>query len=61
MPKNALPFKVSTVKRALRTAHAQQLVVDSYDIKPDGTIHVQLAHYEVTPGGEVRAVVDEEA
>ena len=55
MTKKNLDFKVPAVKRAIRVAHSQQLVVDSYDIKPDGTIHVQLAHYEVTPGGGVRA------
>jgi hypothetical protein len=35
-------------------------VVDSYDIKADGTIHVQLRDYEVTPEGTIR-VIDEAA
>jgi hypothetical protein len=42
--KKLADFKVPTVRRAIRIAHAQGLVVDSYDIKSDGSIHVQLAH-----------------
>jgi len=56
--KKLADFKVPTVRRAIRIAHAQGLVVDSYDIKSDGSIHVQLAHYELTPGGEVRVIED---
>jgi hypothetical protein len=52
-------FKVPTVKRAIRVAHSQQLVVDSFDIRADGTIHVQLRDYEITPSGTIR--VHEEA
>jgi len=53
MTKELADFKVPTVRRAIRVAHAQGLVVDSYDIRPDGTIHVQLRDYEVTPDGSV--------
>ena len=60
MTKRIADFKVPAVKRAIRVAHSQQLVVDSYDIRPDGTIHVQLRDYEVTPSGAVRVVSIEE-
>jgi len=61
MTKKNLDFKVPAVKRAIRVAHSQQLVVDSYDIRPDGTIHVQLRDYQVTPTGTVRLLDSEEA
>jgi hypothetical protein len=54
MTKRLADFKVPAVNRAIRAAHSQQLVVDSYDIRPDGTIHVQLRDYEITPSGTVR-------
>jgi hypothetical protein len=44
-------FKVPTI----RLAHAEQLVVDSFDIKADGTVHLEFRDYQLTPGGEVRA------
>jgi hypothetical protein len=47
-------FKVTTVKRALRTAHAQGLVINSYDIRSDGSIHIELCPYEVAKDGTVR-------
>ena len=59
MTKKITDFKIPAVKRAIRVAHSPQLVVDSYDIRPDGTIHVQLRDYEVTPDGTIR--VHEEA
>jgi hypothetical protein len=54
MTKKNLDFKVPAVKRAIKVAHSQQLVVDSYDIRPDGTIHVQLRDYKVSPDGTIR-------
>jgi hypothetical protein len=44
---------VPAVKRAIRVAHSQQLVVDSYDIRPDGTIHIELRDYEVKADGTI--------
>jgi len=61
MTKTIADFKVPAVKRAIRVAHSQQLVIDSYDIRPDGTIHVQLRDYEITSGGTVRLLDGEEA
>jgi hypothetical protein len=59
MTKPIADFKVPAVKRAIKVAHSQQLVVDSFDIRADGSIHVQLRDYEVTSDGAVR--VSEEA
>ena len=61
MTKPIADFKVPAVKRAIRVAHSQQLVVDSYDIRPDGTIHIELRDYQVASDGTVRAVADEAA
>jgi hypothetical protein len=35
-------WKVPDVRRALRAAHGQQLVVEGYKIHPDGTIDVTV-------------------
>jgi len=59
MTKPNTDFRVPTIRRAIRLAHAEQLAVDSFDIRPDGSIHVQIRNYEIAPGGEIRAVVDE--
>jgi hypothetical protein len=55
MTKKLADFKIPTVRRAIRIAHAQGLVIDSYDIKADGSIHIELRNYEVTPDGTVSA------
>jgi hypothetical protein len=55
MTKKNLDFKVPTLKRAIKAAHTQQLVVDSYDIRPDGTIHVHVRDYEIA-NGKVRVL-----
>jgi hypothetical protein len=54
MTKKISDFKVPAVKRAIKVAHSQQLVVDSFDIRADGTIHIEIRDYEVTPDGAVR-------
>ena len=59
MTKRIADFKVPAVKRAIRVAHSQQLAVDSFDIRADGSIHIELRDYEVTPDGTIR--VHEEA
>jgi hypothetical protein len=61
MTKKLADFRVPTVKRAIRIAHAQGLAVDSYDIRPGGTIHVQLRDYEVARDGTVRLLDSEQA
>jgi hypothetical protein len=58
MTKKLADFKVPTVRRAIRIAHAQGLVVDSYDIKSDGTIHIELRDYEIARDGTVRVHED---
>ena len=59
MTKPIADFKVPAVKRAIKVAHSQQLVVDSFDIRADGSIHIELRDYEVAPDGTIR--VHEEA
>jgi len=61
MTKKLADFKVPTVKRAIRLAHAEQLVVEAVDIKADGTVHLEFRDYEITPGGTVRLLDGEEA
>jgi hypothetical protein len=61
MTKPVTGFKIPAVKRAIRIAHAQGLAVDSYDLLPDGTVHIQLRDYELTPTGTVRVSDNEEA
>ena len=60
MTKPIADFKVPAVKRAIRVAHAQGLAVQSYDIKRDGSIHIELRDYQVASDGTVR-VLDEDA
>ena len=50
-------FKVPTI----RLAHAEQLTVDSFDLRPDGTIHIEFRDYQVAPDGTIRVVADEAA
>jgi hypothetical protein len=45
MTKPIADFKVPAVKRAIRVAHSQQLVVDSFDVRADGTIHLKFCPY----------------
>jgi hypothetical protein len=61
MTKPIADFKVPTVRRAIRLAHAEQLVVGSVDIKADGTVHLEFRDYQLTPSGEVCAVAEEAA
>jgi hypothetical protein len=61
MTKPIADFKVPAVKRAIRVAHSQQLVVDSFDVRADGTIHLKFCPYELTPTGAVRLLDNEEA
>jgi hypothetical protein len=57
--KRTADFKIPVVKRAIRVAHSQGLIVDSYDIRADGTIHIELRDYQVAPDGTIR--IHEEA
>jgi hypothetical protein len=41
-----------------RIAHAQGLVVDSFDVRADGSIHIELRDYEVARDGTVRVHED---
>ena len=61
MTKPIADYKVPTVRRAIRLAHAEQLVVDSFDIRADGSVHLEFRNYELGPDGSVRAVADEAA
>ena len=61
MTKPNTDFRVPTIRRAIRLAHAQGLAVQSYDIKRDGSVHIELRDYRVTPDGEIRAAADEVA
>jgi hypothetical protein len=56
MLKKLADFKVPAVKRAIKVAHSQQLVVDSFDIRPDGSIHLEFRDYELAPDGTVRVI-----
>ena len=56
MTKPIADFKVPAVKRAIRVAHAQGLAVQSYDIKRDGSIHIELRDYQVASDGTVRVL-----
>jgi hypothetical protein len=54
-------FRVPTIRRAIRLAHAELLTVGSVDILPNGTLHIEFRPYEVTQAGEIRAVAEEAA
>ena len=43
MTKPITDFRVPVVKRAIKVARSQQLAVDSFDVRPDGTIHIQVS------------------
>ena len=58
MTKKNLNFKVPAVKRAIRVAHSQGLIVDSYDIRADGSIHVEVRPYELAADGTIRVHED---
>jgi hypothetical protein len=47
MTKPVTNFRVPTIRRAIRLAHAEQLVVGSVDIKADGTVHLEFRPYEL--------------
>jgi hypothetical protein len=59
MTKPIADFKVPTIRRAIRLAHAEQLVVGRVDIKADGTVHLEFRPYGLAPSGEVCAAADE--
>ncbi len=61
MTEPKIGFRVPAVRRAIRLAHAEQLVVGSVDIKTDGSVHLAFRPYEITPDGSIRAVADEAA
>jgi hypothetical protein len=56
MTKKVSDFKIPVVRRAIKVAHSQQLIVDSFDIRPDGSIHLEFRDYELAPDGTVRVV-----
>jgi len=61
MTKKIADFKIPVVRRAIRLAHAEQLIVDCLDVKADGTVHLEFRDYELTSDGSVRGVADEAA
>ena len=46
------------LQAAIRVAHSQGLIVDSYDIRADGSIHVEVRPYELAADGTIRVHED---